>query len=81
MARHGMGTATPVHMGQTEDDRRYAEVQRGTESRACLTRVHSHTLGRTNSAAHLCVWGPGWDLQAVAGLGVPGSRCAQGRNI
>lgn len=57
MPRHGMGTASPGYMEQTEDYGKHTDctgAQRATsESRASLTRVHSHTLARTNTTAHL----------------------------
>lgn len=61
MPRHGIWTATPVPVEQTEvmeGTLKHTGAQRATcESRASLTCIHSRTLARANSTAHLCMWG------------------------
>lgn len=85
MPRHGMGTATPVHMEQTEDDRRHTEVHGGTESHLreqSLSHACTVTHSPDQTALHISACGvQAVSSQAVAALDVPDSRCAQGMHI
>lgn len=54
-------------------------AQRATyEGRASLTRVHSHTLTRTNSTAHFYMWGPGCDFGGSCSTRCPEQQICTG---